>query len=220
MKYALAFVALLGCGADPDADAPSSAQAAPTKPEADAPPNDRTEAEEPESLFVDAQTDLGPCSPEAHGRIIFVTSESTFYACEASGAWRPLDLKGDAGAQGTEGPKGDAGPQGSKGLDGDTGPQGPAGTDGQTVTDSLWFDPVADQWWTFPWAVTPFAVAELACAGDWRLPTAQEFILANARGLRVVAPSGPEAWLADGTHIRFDGTTAGSTAAPYCLQAP
>lgn len=212
----LYFVTLLSaCGAD-DQTTPSAApvqtQAAKPEPDDQAPP---------ENLYVDAATDLGPCHAEAKGRLVYVVTESVFYHCEATGDWRPLDLKGRDGADGAAGAKGDQGPKGdpgAPGTDGAQGPTGPTGDDGQTVTDSMWFDPIDERWWTFTTFATTFAVAEATCASPWRLPTATEFILANARGLKLVATAGLEAWLQDGTHVRFDGQTSASSSAPFCVE--
>lgn len=224
LYIALHVFTLAACGED-QGNPQAAAESQPSNPEV------AVDSVPPE-LYVGATTDLGECDAEAKGRIVYVTSEATFYACEATGRWAPLDLKGrdgrdgsdgargEAGAEGPQGPKGDVGEAGADGQAGAAGAPGAAGEDGHTATDSQWYDPVADQWWTFTTFATTLPIAQATCVGDWRLPTATEFVLANARGLKKVADTANlEAWLDDNTHVRFDGTQVGNNAAPYCVEA-
>ncbi len=226
MKRSIAPIAiamlLSACGADPDSQAPEApAQAAPTEGQADPDPGaqapapadtDSADGTE-ERLFVSAQADLDPCNADTTGRIVYATQERQFYLCEPTGNWAAIDLTGKTGETGAPG---QAGTQGATGAQG---PAGNQGADGQPASDSMWWDPIASQWWTFTSVAYTFTLASQVCTNGWRLPTATEFILANARGLRAIANSGMEGWLQDGTHLRFDGQTVGSTAAPYCLEA-
>lgn len=82
------------------------------------------------SFAVAAVSDLPTCKSEIEGSLAYLTSEKKFRVC-ASGAWTDVEVKGEAGKDGAQGPKGDAGAQGPKG---DTGSAGQDGTTKITAT--------------------------------------------------------------------------------------
>jgi hypothetical protein len=84
----------------------------------------------------------------------------------------------------------------------------------------MWYDPVADTWWTASKTNFTFVVAQAACSGDWRLPTASEWQLAIARGVCAAQDcSGGFVWLSDGTVASDTAVvSAGGSARPFCVE--
>lgn len=84
------------------------------------------------SLKAATLASLPDCTPETEGRLAWVSSEKTAFACDGS-IWAALDLRGAKGAQGE---KGDAGVSiaGRDGKDGVDGKDGAAGKDGDSCS--------------------------------------------------------------------------------------
>lgn len=147
MKHLIQALALLAtaCGAQE-----------PTLPQAqdEAPRNTRqmpipqtTAANAPEawwSLKAQSPDHLPECTPETEGRLAWVVSEKTAFACSEA-AWYPLDLKGRdgkdgqsiVGERGEKGEKGDKGEQGVAGADGADGSDGVDGINGRDGVDGI-----------------------------------------------------------------------------------
>lgn len=111
----------------------------------------------PTVTFIETQP--YPCGQEVFGNIVYL-KESGFLVCTERSSWEPINLKGDAGAEGSPGP------QGPRGMD---------ATDENRLNDTPKAkSAISIDIFTFIGALNYCSNLSENSLSDWRLPTWRE----------------------------------------------
>lgn len=181
MRFIVLLTLLSACGSQgggsgSDNSPEITAQGAPS-------PEQQQQVDTQYAQLVQDAASLPACDATTEGKLVYVKASSEFEVC-GGGAWAVIDLKGIAGTAGIAGEKGDKGDKGDKGE---------AGKDAETLSANEWIDPVTALYW-FKAGDGDWATAQLACDGDYRLPTEAELIAGALHGIRAATGGHTDAW--------------------------